>query len=364
MIRGHGGNIYALARRLGCRARDIIDMSSNVNPLGPMPEMMTRIQSHLEDMTALPEADSAGIIDAFARYHKVAPNVVLAGNGTTQLIYALPLALNLKTALILSPTYSDYQDACEMHGCRSVHLLSRAEADFQPDLDRLDAMAGEVGSVFVCNPNNPTGAILEKTVLEKIIRKHPGTCFIVDESYLPFVKAADDFSMIRSDLPNLAVLNSMSKIFRIPGLRIGFIKSSLDIIEKLQKFMLPWSVNSPAQVAVHYLMTENNKVDGFIHDTCRFLDGERKAFMDSFPHPSLIQWFDSPTSFLLGKLPTSVTAGCICDALAEQKILIRNCSNFIGLSDQYIRVSLKKPATNRLLSASLLELTEKMTLSQ
>jgi len=115
MIIGHGGNIYQIASKLGCAPSEIIDMSSNLNPVGTMPGLINFLRDSLTEITTLPEADSAGAVTAFADRCSVDSELVIAGNGTTQFIYSIPIALGTKKALILGPTYADYADACKMH---------------------------------------------------------------------------------------------------------------------------------------------------------------------------------------------------------------------------------------------------------
>jgi threonine-phosphate decarboxylase len=115
MIIGHGGNIYDIAHRLGCEPSEITDMSSNVNPLGPPPGLVAFIQNNLNVIAALPEVDSKLLVHSFAARYGVDPACVLAGNGSTQFIYAIPMALKTQSALIIGPTYADYADACSMH---------------------------------------------------------------------------------------------------------------------------------------------------------------------------------------------------------------------------------------------------------
>jgi len=188
MINGHGGNIFDKARDLGCDPMDILDMSSNVNPLGPMPGLMAHLHEHLERIIALPEAGAGNIIQAFSSRHDIDSKKVLAGNGSTQLIYTLPVALKIKQALIFGPTYSDYADACRMHGIDFRFELSNETTSFRHNLDAMDDEAGD--AVFICNPNNPTGTLIPSETIESICRKYPNIRFIIDESYLPFVPKA------------------------------------------------------------------------------------------------------------------------------------------------------------------------------
>ena len=354
MIIGHGGNIYQIASKLGCAPSEIIDMSSNLNPLGAMPGLINFLRDSLAEITTLPEADSAGAVTAFADRYNVDPELVIAGNGTTQFIYSIPQALNTKKALILGPTYSDYADACKMHNADYTYLITEESKSFEPDINKIEENISECDTVFICNPNNPTGALIPPSDLESLCRAHPDIFFIIDESYMPFVKSGEKISMIRIGLPNVIILNSMSKIFKIPGLRIGFLISSKKIIKKLEPFMLPWSVNSIAQAAVLYLMEKKDEVEAFIKKSRDFIEIEREIFISKFENISSIKLFPSTTTFILARLFGNYKAENICSYMSQYKILIRDCSNFRGLSDNFIRISLKTRDINMMVADKLL----------
>lgn len=346
MIGGHGGNIYELARHLGCRPSEISDMSANVNPLGPMPELIDYLKEKVSVIAALPEVDAGGIVDAFSRHHGIDPKHVMAGNGTTELIYMIPRALGAENALVVGPTYSDYRDACAMNRVACDHLVCREKDDFGPNMAAIQKAAATADLVFFCNPNNPTGALADRTEIEALCRSLPGTVFVVDESYLPFSPALADATMIASDLPNVMVLNSMSKIFRIPGLRIGFVKAPPALMEKLAPFALPWSVNSLAQTAVQWLMTRPEQLRSFLSSTRNMVEAERSRIEESIHRNTGVRCFPSATSFILMRLPHGLDAPTVWRHMAGNRILIRDCANFTGLSDAFIRISLKTKAEN------------------
>ncbi len=360
MITGHGGDIYALARQLDCAPADIIDMSSNVNPLGPVPGLRQVLARNLNAITALPEAGAETIIAKFAGFYDIDPGCVLAGNGTTQLIYTLPVALNSRKVLIVGPTYSDYADACAMFGVAHTYFRGDASDGFQVDVHKLAATAGAFDTVFICNPNNPTGTILTAAKLIWLCRQAPHTVFVIDESYMPFADEQDAASVLGRGLTNVVVLHSMSKIFRIPGLRIGFIVGPAELIDRFEHYRLPWAVNSLAHVAVNYLMTEFGGVRSFLEQTHTFLAGERKQFLAALADVPHMTALPSVTSFFLVRLGADrdLTAGWIQEYLARQKILIRDCSNFNGLSNKFIRISLKKRACNQKVIAQLKAIAE------
>jgi threonine-phosphate decarboxylase len=356
MIIGHGGNIYDIAHRLGCEPSEIIDMSSNVNPLGPPPGLVAALQENLKVITALPEVDSKLLVHSFARCYGVDPASVLAGNGSTQFIYSIPLALETQSALILGPTYADYADACSMHNVPFQHFIAQESQGFKADIHLIRRQIKDADTIFICNPNNPTGAFYTAAEIESLCSAFPDKYFIIDESYLPFVPSGNEESMIGRGLPNAIILNSMSKIFRISGLRIGFVIASGNIIKALTRYTLPWSVNALAQIGVRYLMEHEIEVNAFVKQTHELLEREKKRFREKFKTASGIKLFESATSFILGKLDNRHTADTICQALLDDRILIRNCSNFKGLSNRFIRISLKNSEKNMMLIDKLLNL--------
>ena len=357
MLNGHGGNIYDIAHRLGCASSEIIDMSSNVNPLGPPPGLVNFLKENLNVITALPEVDSSLLVLSFADRYGVDPATVLAGNGSTQFIYSIPLALGTKRALIIGPTYADYADACSMHNIHFEYLIAQETQGFKADINIINKQVKGFDTVFICNPNNPTGTLYTGAEIESLCKAFPDTFFVIDESYLPFVTSGDHESMVGRALPNVIILNSMSKIFRISGLRIGFIIASKNIIETLTRYSLPWSVNALAQAGVRYLMEHNAEVNAFIDRTRELIDIEKKRFAEKLKNGAGIKLFASTTSFMLAKLDNRHTADAICETLLNEKILIRNCSNFNGLSDRFIRISLKDSETNLMLVEKLLNLS-------
>ncbi len=353
MIRGHGGNIHGLARELECAPDDILDMSSNVNPLGPPEGLIDHLRQHLDTITSLPPVDAAGIIRSFADFHGLPEDRILAGNGTTQFIYTIPLALRSRRTLILGPTYADYGDACAMHDVPAAFLMADEHQDFAPDIDAAFRKSIDADTVFICNPNNPTGALIPADDLVGLCRSRPDTVFIVDESYLPFVEDGESHSLANRHLANAVVLNSMSKIFRVPGLRIGFLTGPRAVIDRIGRYALPWSVNALAQAAVRFLMEGPDAQTAFIRQTRTALAAERRAFEGVLSAMPGIRPFPSRTSFVLLKLGRGRTAETVCERLARQRILVRNCANFTGLSDRFIRISLKTGGINRMVLAAL-----------
>ncbi len=358
MIHGHGGNIYALARQLNCNPAEIIDMSSNINPLGMPPGLGENLKVHLDLAGRLPEVDSRTGIESMARLLMVDAHRMLAGNGTTQFIYNACPALKSQRVLILGPTYADYADACHMHGIEPHYFLLSASQRFEADMDLLDQAVTGYDTVFICNPNNPTGGLISADRLQRLCRRHPKIRFIIDESYQPFVPARQSVSMGNSGLENVIVLWSVSKIFGLPGLRAGFLIADEVLRACFKRLMQPWCLNSLAQAAVAHLGRNKTTVRDFIEQTRLFLERERHLFQERLTPCRSISLYPSVTSYILMELPESMSARRICDALASRRLLIRNCSNFHGLSDRFVRVALKSSAINEMAADWLVEVIE------
>lgn len=353
MIHGHGGNVAALAEQLGCRPDEIVDMSSNINPLGAVPGLIDHLKERLDRIRVLPEVDGRAAIRAIADLLGVDAQRVLAGGGTTQFIYTACAALSSRRVLIVGPTYADYTDGCRVHGIEPDFFLAGPETGFEPDLQRLDSALSGYDTVFICNPNNPTGQLIGHDALLHLCRRHPQVYFVVDESYLPFVPADQGTSLSTCRLDNVLVLWSVSKIFGMPGLRAGFLVANVPVVDRFRRYMQPWCVNSLAQEAVCFLGSNRMSVDAFITRTRAFLAEEGALFRRRL-HCDRLRVYPSTTSYFLIGLPENRTATEVCRTLGMQRLLIRNCANFHGLDEGYIRIALKDAATNRAVAGHLL----------
>ena len=356
MIHGHGGNIYDVARQLNCSPADIVDMSSNINPLGPPPGLLQYLKNNLDSIMRLPEVDAGISVKRFGSFIGVDSNRLLAGNGTTQFIYSIPRILETRKALIIGPTYADYGDACRLQGIPySFHMADESD-EFTPRIDQISKKLISVDTVFVCNPNNPTGALIPGDALNDLCRCHPQNKFIIDESYLDFVPHAEKETLINSGLHNVIVLLSLSKIFRIPGLRIGFITACEDQIERFRKHFLPWSVSSLAQQAIDYISSEKELMETFMSETRSYFADQRQRIFHAFNAYGRLRIFNGQAPFVLIKLPDEFSANRVWQMLARDKVLVRRCANIKGLSDRFVRISLKKHENNRLLISKLMAL--------
>jgi len=353
MIQGHGGNRAAAARKAGCKPEEIIDMSSNINPLGMVPGLLEFLQEHLSSIMMLPEVDAHSATQNLADLLGIGAEGILMGTGTTQFIYTVCPAIRPEKVLIAGPTYADYSSSCAMYGIDPEYVLARSEASFAIDCGELEKRAAQVDVVFLCNPNNPTGILVPHEQLLALCRSQPGTTFIIDESYLSFAPEEEDRSMVGCGLDNVVVLWSLSKIFGIPGLRAGFLVAEPSMAEKFSRYMQPWCANTMAQEAMGFLADHQETLAAFMQKSKAYLQQEMDLFQQRLASCPLTV-YPGVTPYQLIRLPAGYTAAGVCEQLVAERLLIRDCSNFVGLDERYVRVSLKSPEINRMAAEKLL----------
>ncbi|WP_168720023.1 threonine-phosphate decarboxylase CobD [Thermosulfurimonas marina] len=348
MIRGHGGEVYHLARALSLAPEEILDFSSNVSPLPPPEGLYELLSAHLSEIERLPEADSFSLREALAARFGGAPERYLPSSGTTEWIFALPRALGPRRVLILAPTYADYEDASRAAQVPVKILFAREEDLFHPPLKELTREIRPKDLVFLCNPNNPTGVFLPRASLSELIYSFPEATFVVDESYLPFAAEERESLLTLDPFPeNLVVLFSFSKIYRVPGLRLGFAAAEGPLGGVLSDWQLPWAVNRLAQVAGPFLLSRKDH-----EERVRALVREERPRLAQGLSALGLRVFPSEANFVLTKLPENLSGERIFEELLKRKILVRVCGNFRGLSENFLRFALRSPAENdRLLQA-------------
>ena len=349
MLRGHGGEIYHLALELGVSPAEIQDHSSNVSPLSPPAGLYSLLKRHLPEIEHLPEVDSFSLRRALAARFALPADCFLPSSGTTEWIFALPRVLSPERAFILGPTYGDYADSLRQARVPFEYLLARREEGFRPPLEELDARLTGGELIFLCNPNNPTGVYLRPADLRSLMAAHPRSVFVVDESYVDF--HPEGRSLLEDGLPaNAVVLYSFSKIFRLPGLRLGVCAAAEPQAKRLREAELPWAVNRLAQVAGPWLLEQGSHVQA----VREFVERERRRFLPHLAEIAGLRVFAGEIHFFLLELDRP--ARPVWEALLRRHlILVREASNFAGLGSNFLRLALKSEAENNRLLRALKE---------
>ncbi|NIR47481.1 threonine-phosphate decarboxylase [candidate division KSB1 bacterium] len=354
MLTGHGGNLSEIAREFGLAPDKIIDFSSNVNPFDYPPELEQYLASNLNAIRRFPETNSQYLGRKLSEIHNCAPEQILVGNGSTEIIYLIPRAFSAKWTLIVAPTYADYADAVLFAGGRVDYFFAKRQQAFQPDLPELEKRIDGHDLVFLCNPNNPTGRLLEPELLRKVMRRFPAVTFVLDATYSEFVGVQTSRQAL-FDLGNVIELHSLGKIFAVPGLRLGYSICSGELNRRMLKYKEPWTVNTLAQLAGEFLLRKKS----WVTESRRAIAEEMDFLRKSVSEISSLHLFDSQTNFCLFEiLNPEVDATFLKDMLLQKNMLIRDCSNFAGLSDRFFRIAVQKREKNQMLLAALREILE------
>ena len=346
----HGGNIYHYSGKYGIPVERILDFSASINPLGPSPKAVKAMNAAVPSLANYPDPDCEGLVNALAGYHKIPLESILAGNGSTELIYLLPRALGAKTALVISPGFSDYERAARLAGCKIKRMHLSEGAGFVPDIRNIICAMKGADIMFLCNPNNPTGVLLGREDVLTILAaaRKSGTFVVLDEAFMDYQPSR---SVIREAVKKggVACLRNFTKFHGLPGLRIGYLAAHPKVVAKLKAAQEPWSVNTLAQEAAVASLADET----YISNSLALIDREKKFLYSGLDAIPGLEPYVPSVNFMLVRLTAGPGAGALTEELASGGILIRDCSNFRGLGDRFIRVAVRSSEENELLVTAI-----------
>lgn len=329
MIVTHGGNIFELARRRGCNWRDIVDFSASINPLGPAPGVKPAIIEALDRIVHYPEREPSDLKEALAAKWAVHEEQILLGNGATELIYFLARTFGGLPTCLRVPVFSEFHRA-----------FPNAQLTEDRDPDRWPGTAVQV----LTRPENPTGFLLESGSLRDWLQRTRHTV-IVDESFIEFSGAASLADMVEIR-PNLIVLRSLTKFYALPGLRIGALLASKELIRQWQTAREPWQVNVLASAAaVAALQDEDHAAKSLA-----FVEVERQWLTQQCSRLRGTEVAQSRANFL--HIRTEYPAASLREYLLQHNLIIRDCAGWAGVPGESVRIAVRTRDENmRLLDA-------------
>ncbi|MXY76675.1 MAG: histidinol-phosphate aminotransferase family protein [Acidimicrobiia bacterium] len=247
----HGGLDVAELKALGLRPEEVVDFSASINPLGVSPRVAEAIRR--VDLSAYPDPESTELRDALSSHLGVPPDRILVGNGSTELIQLVASARLRRggSAAVFAPTFGEYEAACRLQHVEPRLIRAACERESRWDMPEATHLLAELqpALVFICNPNNPTGAYLERSEVEACARAVGGDgLLVVDEAYAAFVDERWDPAPLL-EVGNVALVRSMTKQHGLPGLRLGYMVASARMVREARRFQYTWSVNAVAQAA-------------------------------------------------------------------------------------------------------------------
>ena len=341
-IRQHTPVIHGGKFPLKNRDQNIIDFSSNITPLGIPHSVKLVIKKNLDNVKFYPDPNSENVISSLEKYTHLSKLNIIVGNGAIEILYNFCFAFLSKTTKVLIhvPTFQEYETAVKLSNSKISYFKS---LNLSKDIDLFILQIPKNGCIFLCNPNNPTGELLSKKELISIIitAKKLKTIVFIDECFIELVPKSNEsvISFVKK-YDNIFILRSLTKSFGLPGLRIGYACGSKEIINILKKIKIPWSVNSLAQDAANAVI----KNTSHIKKSNIIIQKELKYLEDSISTLDGFECIPSFTNFILIK--TKYNSTKLQKKLLKNKILIRDCKNFRGLDNQYIRIAVKSHKDN------------------
>lgn len=323
MIEGHGDDAYKYEAIR-------INFSSNVYNHVDHDGLHRHLSRQMESIRTYPEPQAYSLEKRLAEQLHLSVEEVCVTNGATEAIYLIAQTFRAQSSAILMPTFSEYADACRLHG----HTVNAIYS--------LDNLPEKTKLVWLCNPNNPTGEVREKQALVSYIKRHPHLLFVIDQSYEFFTLKPLLSAQEAVQLPNVILLHSMTKRFAVPGLRLGYITACERLLHQIRLQRMPWSVNQLAIAAGHYLLQSPS---GYEIDIPSLL-GEKDRLVQSLLSVGGMEIWPSDTHYMLVRLRMG-KASALKEYLArEYGILIRDASNFEGLNEHFFRIATQMPEEN------------------
>ena len=343
----HGGDVYQLARSLGLELTDLLDFSASINPLGFPPGLTGAVQAALREIVHYPDRRCLALRQDLAAYHRLTPEEILVGNGSTELLYLLARVLKPRRGLIVTPAFSEYEHALDVAGVPKAFQATSEAHNFAPH-EVFEAQAGDL--VFLAHPASPSGVLLDPELFLQIAARldAAGAYLLLDEAFIDFVEEASCKSHL-SRFPRLLILRSFTKFYGIPGMRLGCLFGAPDLVARLAAAQEPWSVNTMAQLMGRACLADQE----YMAATRTLIAQERAFLVDRLAALPGLTPFPSAVNYLLVKLTRpGATAAGLRQQMLSQRIVLRDASNFRGLDERFFRIAVRGRAENeRLLQA-------------
>lgn len=342
----HGGIDFELSNS------NILDFSSNISPLGTTKEIIQTIRKNLKDIERYPDPDSIRLRKRIGRYHGISKSHITVGNGAVEIIYTFCKGFisNKTPVLIPIPTFGEYEAAIRLNSGKISFFKT---LDLNKDIEELLAKIPTKGCLFLCNPNNPTGVLISKKNMLKILNQayDKSTMVFIDECFMELTSRLHQSLVSKvKNYKNIFILRSLTKSFALAGIRLGYGIGSSPIVSILNKLNMPWNVNVLAQHAGIASLDDASK----LIKVNKIIEKESEYLKEKISKLSGFYCYSSSTNFMLIK--TKIDSRLIQKKLLKKKILIRDCSTIRGLDNHHIRVAIRNHKDNKQLVRELARL--------
>ena len=334
-VNTHGGDVYSSPVTL--------DFSANINPLGTPPAVLEAVKEALPRAWQYPDAQCRALVSGIAASENLPPEDVLCGNGASELIYSFCQAEKPRSAVLLAPTFSEYEKGLALAGYPARRYPLREENDFALTGDFLAYLKETWPEVvFLCNPNNPTGRLIPPVLLAEIVDfcEERYVRLFLDECFLDLAAGARSMARRVETCKSLFILKAFTKNYGLAGLRLGYaLSADRALLKRMSECVPPWNVSSLAQAAGVAALKEG----AFLEKARAIINGERQWLAGALREAGFYVC-PGEANFLLFR----GQAG-LCEALLARRIRIRDCSAEPGLGAGWYRVAVRRREENEAL---------------
>lgn len=345
----HGSDLELIAAHYNLPPEEIVSFGANVNPLGLSTQVKKRLAENLDIISRYPDRDYTSLKETISAYCKIPVEYIVVGNGSTELISLLITQLKASHAVVIGPTYSEYQREISLTGGRISFYTLEESKDFQLHAQNfMEQLPSDADLIILCNPNNPTSSAVTSGELEKLVGycRQRGIFVMIDETYVEFAPSPEQISAIPlvPSFDNLMVIRGVSKFFSAPGLRLGYgLTSSAPFLQALKSHQNPWSVSSVAAFAGEAML----KDAAYIQKTRQLILAEKKRICQMLDTFRYAKYYEPYGNFILVRiLKDSLSSLQVFEHAIRQKMMIRDCSSFKELPGEYVRFCIMMPEDN------------------
>ncbi|MBR4719506.1 MAG: aminotransferase class I/II-fold pyridoxal phosphate-dependent enzyme [Lachnospiraceae bacterium] len=345
----HGSDLEKIERLYGIKREDITSFSANVNPLGLSDKLRRTLAEHLDVITGYPDREYTALRKVIAGYCGSEYEHIIVGNGSTELISLFIQLKHPRKALIVGPTYSEYEREVSLGGGTSLYFPLKEKDDFVLNYDELTSQLNEsIDLLIICNPNNPTSTSVSRKTMRHILDvcKQHDIFVMIDETYIEFADNCDEVDSIplTGYYNNIIILRGISKFFAAPGLRLGYaVTGNMELIKKINSRKDPWTINSLAETAGQLMFTDND----YINATRELIHSERNRVTEALRSIDGLKVYEPSANFVLSKIELEdMNADILFDKCIREKMMIRNCCTFPFLDNKYFRICFMSPEMN------------------
>lgn len=347
----HGANPHQVYGKLGMDSpAQILDFSENVNPAG-LPEQVLKMWPDLiSKLTIYPDPEAEPFLSAAARFHGIGKDFLFAGNGAAELLALVAERYRGKKAIVVHPTFSEYEATLRAKSVEVIQVFSSEEAGFSLPLQEIVRAMEPASVLYLCTPNNPTGIMPSQSELAELVRRgaEVGCDVILDEAFIDFVDESLSFIPKIVGNPHVTVVRSMTKMYAMPGIRLGYVVASPSVIDEIKALAPHWNVNGIAAHVGAVCLRD----DPFRERAIRQSTAEReKMTLFLQQHGCIVT--DSVTNFLSFRPGTGRDARKLYRHLLARGIVLRHSENFIGMDGRWLRIGMKNEAAMDLLKEEL-----------